>query len=57
MRVWVLCLYLTAEMESLGYDLVDHWERPRDIEIPFHAGLNIDEYSGFYWRHRNDRRT
>ncbi|MGD2170466.1 MAG: methyltransferase, TIGR04325 family [Gammaproteobacteria bacterium] len=42
-----------AEMESLGYVLVDHWEHPRDIEIPFHAELDVDEYSGFYWRHKN----
>jgi putative methyltransferase (TIGR04325 family) len=44
---------LVAEIEGLGYALVDEWRIP-DVtcEIPFHPDYAIDAYSGFYFTRR-----
>ena len=41
---------LNAAMSDLGYKQVATWTNPRSIEIPFHRGLNIDGYLGFYFQ-------
>jgi putative methyltransferase (TIGR04325 family) len=43
-----------ASFEKLGYSMVDRWENAeKRCEIPFHAGLSLDRYHGFYFRHAN----
>jgi len=39
-----------AGMESMGYDLIDHWQsRERNLRVPFRHGYEVDSYHGFYF--------
>lgn len=35
---------------ALGYELVDSWEKPRSLEVPFHPECRVETYSGLYFR-------
>lgn len=41
---------LVKGLESSGYELVDQWKNPRQIEIPYHPEKKVDGYCGFYFR-------
>ncbi len=43
---------LEEKMTSLGFNLVDSWESPRRLDIPFHEDLTIESYKGYYFRQR-----
>jgi putative methyltransferase (TIGR04325 family) len=38
---------------ALGYELVDSWEKPRSLDVPFHPGCHVETYSGLYFRLRS----
>jgi putative methyltransferase (TIGR04325 family) len=39
---------LVAELEALGYRLLDEWRNPgKGITVPFHPELDLEEYRGF----------
>jgi putative methyltransferase (TIGR04325 family) len=42
---------LLSSMSHLGYELVDTWDNPRSVDIPWHLDLSIDGYLGYYFRH------
>lgn len=51
------CPYMVADRErfiagltALGYHLVDEWEKPRSLDVPFHPECHVDNYSGLYFR-------
>jgi putative methyltransferase (TIGR04325 family) len=48
---------LVADLERLGYRVVDEWSCPRrGLEIPFHADHTIKMFTGLYLKHeRADR--
>lgn len=35
---------------ALGYRLVDSWEKPRRLDVPFHPECRVETYSGLYFR-------
>lgn len=35
---------------ALGYRLVDAWEKPRSLDVPFHPECHVETYSGLYFR-------
>lgn len=37
-------------LTALGYRLVDDWEKPRSLDVPFHPECHVDSYSGLYFR-------
>lgn len=37
---------------ELGYELVDSWEKPRSLDVPFHPECHVETYSGLYFRLR-----
>jgi len=37
-------------MLALGYRLVDSWEKPRSLDVPFHPECHVETYSGLYFR-------
>jgi putative methyltransferase (TIGR04325 family) len=37
---------------ALGYELVDSWEKPRSLDVPFHPECHVETYSGLYFRLR-----
>lgn len=37
-------------MLALGYELVDSWEKPRSLDVPFHPECHVETYSGLYFR-------
>lgn len=39
-----------GEITALGYDLVDAWNLPRQLSIPFHKDKTVQAYQGFYFR-------
>lgn len=40
-----------ASVTALGYELVDHWRNPeKGCRIPLHPELDLDHYSGLYFR-------
>jgi putative methyltransferase (TIGR04325 family) len=41
---------LVAEMEALGYEVVDSWEKPRALDVPLHPECRLDAYAGLYFR-------
>lgn len=40
---------LLEAMQGCGYELKAQWSKPRTIEIPFHRGLTIEGYLGYYF--------
>lgn len=38
---------------ALGYELVDSWEKPRSLDVPFHPECHVETYSGLYFRLRS----
>lgn len=39
-----------AQMQSLGYTLVDHWQsKERHLRVPFEPDCTLDHYAGFYF--------
>ncbi|MDR6871812.1 putative methyltransferase (TIGR04325 family) [Bosea sp. BE125] len=56
-RQVAFCPYSVAErdgfidgMLTLGYQLVDSWEKPRSLDVPFHPECHVETYSGLYFR-------
>ena len=56
-RQVAFCPYSVAEragfingMLALGYQLVDSWEKPRSLDVPFHPECHVETYSGLYFR-------
>lgn len=41
---------LVSDMESSGYELIDQWKHPRQIEIPYNSGKRVEHYFGFYFK-------
>lgn len=41
---------LFDQLRSLGYEVVDQWSFPREIDVPFHPELCVSNYHGFYLR-------
>jgi len=41
---------LVENLTRLGYELVDQWKNPRQIEIPYRPEKKVDGYCGFYFR-------
>lgn len=41
---------IVGEMETAGYQLIDTWKNPRNVEIPYHLDKCIKGYFGFYFR-------
>ncbi len=39
-------------LRLLGYGLVDSWEKPRSLDVPFHPECHVETYSGLYFRLR-----
>jgi putative methyltransferase (TIGR04325 family) len=39
-----------AGMEQLGYRLVDAWDLPRSMEVPFEPWTRVEHYAGLYLR-------
>jgi len=37
-------------LHALGYELVDSWEKPRSLDVPFHPECHVETYSGLYFR-------
>ncbi len=37
-----------ADMEAIGYCVVDHWSHDRSLRVPFEPACRIDSYHGFY---------
>ena len=35
---------------ALSYELVDSWEKPRSLDVPFHPECHVETYSGLYFR-------
>ncbi|MCK7594827.1 methyltransferase, TIGR04325 family [Pseudomarimonas salicorniae] len=45
---------LVAELEALGYRLVDEWRNPgKGITVPFHRECDLEEYRGFCFERAN----
>jgi putative methyltransferase (TIGR04325 family) len=40
---------LTEGMNGLGYRLIDEWELPRSLILPFHPDRFVPNYKGFYF--------
>lgn len=40
---------LIDAMEKKGYELVDQWKNPRQIDIPYHSDKKVEGYCGFYF--------
>jgi putative methyltransferase (TIGR04325 family) len=54
------CPYTVARREEfissivgLGYELIDSWEKQREIDIPFEPEFSVGTYSGLYFRLRD----
>lgn len=41
---------LIRSLETIGYELVDSWAKPRQFKVPNHPDKSFDRYSGFYFR-------
>nr|WP_238942414.1 methyltransferase, TIGR04325 family [Marinobacter sediminum] len=41
---------LIAAMKEKGYELIDQWKNPRQIDIPYHPDKKVEGYCGFYFR-------
>jgi putative methyltransferase (TIGR04325 family) len=41
---------LLGDMDALDYDLIAHWKDKRQLEIPFHRDVQLEGYSGYYFR-------
>jgi len=39
---------IVSNLENTGYRLMDRWEQPRQIEIPYHPKNKVENYFGFY---------
>ncbi|MEP4546053.1 MAG: methyltransferase, TIGR04325 family [Saccharospirillum sp.] len=43
---------LVSDMESSGFELIDQWKHPRQIEIPYNLNKKVEHYFGFYFKRR-----
>ncbi len=41
---------LTEKLKNKGYEIIDQWKNPRQIDIPFHPEKSVEGYCGFYFR-------
>lgn len=53
------CPYMVAARERFvsdilhfDYTLIDHWEKDRQIDVPFHPECHVQSYSGFFFERR-----
>jgi putative methyltransferase (TIGR04325 family) len=40
---------MKADLESLGYQLIDRWKFPRAFKVPYHRDHDVSHYHGFYF--------